>query len=409
MHHTISLFDEVSKKENKTKKERPKRMRINNGKEQRSIIVGTPIPDGWKKGGLPLSEEHKASISKKLKQYVKTPEHLKKISENHKTQAYKDKRSRTCLEKYGVEHPAQAQEIKDKTKQYFQDKFGVDNPSQTQEIKDKKKATCMQHFGVEYPQQSKKVQQTLKNNNLEKYGVEYTFQVQEVKDKIKATNLEKYGVENPIPLPEIREKVKQTIKERYGVEHHLQSNEFLQKQINTNLERRGIMYNIQLPKEYTNNSKPNQHFAELLDKNNIEYTREFPIDKYSYDFKIGGCLIEINPFATHNSLWGIYDNDGIDKDYHYNKTKLAEENGYRVIHIFDWDDEEKIIGMFLDKEKIYGRKCEIKEIQIKECNDFLNQYHIQNSCKGQKVCLGLFYNDKIVSVMTFGKPRYNKN
>ena len=35
--------------------------------------------------------------------------------------------------------------------------------------------------------------------------------------------------------------------------------------------------------------------------------------------------------------------------------------------------------------------------------------HLQGSCKGQQVCLGLYYESIPVQVMTFGKPRYNNN
>jgi hypothetical protein len=50
----------------------------------------------------------------------------------------------------------------------------------------------------------------------------------------------------------------------------------------------------------------------------------------------------------------------------------------------------------------------LKVINNKDCKEFLNSYHLQGNCRGQEVKLGLYYNDKLVSVMTFGKPRYNK-
>ena len=60
------------------------------------------------------------------------------------------------------------------------------------------------------------------------------------------------------------------------------------------------------------------------------------------------------------------------------------------------------------KEFVYARKCIIKEIDSKIKNEFLNQHHIQGEDKS-KVKLGLFYEDELVAVMTFGKPRFNKN
>ena len=52
---------------------------------------------------------------------------------------------------------------------------------------------------------------------------------------------------------------------------------------------------------------------------------------------------------------------------------------------------------------------QIKEITKQETNQFLNLYHLQDSCYGNSVNLGLYLNDKLIQVITFGKPRYNKN
>jgi hypothetical protein len=55
--------------------------------------------------------------------------------------------------------------------------------------------------------------------------------------------------------------------------------------------------------------------------------------------------------------------------------------------------------------KIYGRKTEIKEItDNKLVRSFLNRNHLQGFV-GAKVKLGLFFNDELVSLMTFGKRR----
>ena len=91
-------------------------------------------------------------------------------------------------------------------------------------------------------------------------------------------------------------------------------------------------------------------------------------------------------------------------------------NGYKLIHIFEheWINKQTIIKSKLkalfnvEQERIYARKCIIKEISNKEKNEFLNQFHIQGEDKS-KVKLGLFYEEELVAVITFGKPRFNKN
>ena len=54
--------------------------------------------------------------------------------------------------------------------------------------------------------------------------------------------------------------------------------------------------------------------------------------------------------------------------------------------------------------KIFARKCLLKEIDSITTNNFLNDNHIQGAINSS-IRIGLFYNDDLVSVMTFGKLR----
>lgn len=144
----------------------------------------------------------------------------------------------------------------------------------------------------------------------------------------------------------------------------------------------------------------------MLKKSNIPYVREFPIKNYSYDFKVGKYLIEIDPYATHNSSWGIRNNPPKAKGYHKSKSTLAAENGYFCIHVFDWDDKEKIINKLIPLAEINADNCSIKEPSKKDAWDFLDKYHPQNHTNAQKI-IGLYKDDELVELMTFAKPRYN--
>lgn len=161
---------------------------------------------------------------------------------------------------------------------------------------------------------------------------------------------------------------------------------------------------------HSKTSGPNDQFKAKLDYYNIPFTREFCLDHKTFDFKVNDTLIEINPTFTHNATFFPLGNQRcIDKNYHKNKTAIAEKYGYRCIHIFDWEDCDKIINSFLNKpvEVIYARNCEIKEVSKQDAIDFTFRYHIQNYAK-DTIRLGLYYNDELVSLMTFGTPRYNK-
>lgn len=186
-----------------------------------------------------------------------------------------------------------------------------------------------------------------------------------------------------------------------------------EKQIKTMIDKYG--YECSFALDNSNNARkrrdsyPNRCFKSKLETFNLEFEEEFVLASKIYDFKIGKTLIEINPTSTHNinyNPWNI-DKGAVDKKYHYDKSKLAENNGYRCIHVFDWDDKNKIIYMLAKKESIGARKCDIHEISKTESDKFINTYHIQGSSR-DKVRIGLFHENKLVSVMTFGKPRFSK-
>lgn len=214
--------------------------------------------------------------------------------------------------------------------------------------------------------------------------------------------------------------IQNTIKSKYGVDNvsQLETIKLKSKEsmVKTCQERYGVDFNCLLPQCNASNggthTKPNMMFYALLKSNvegyNDEYGigREFVLNKYRYDFRLGNILFEIDPSATHNSTWGIHNQEGIDKNYHLNKSLCAKENNFRCIHVFDWDDQEKVIKLVVKSDRVYARECEIKQVELTDAIDFINTYHLQNYAK-DSIRLGLYYNNELVSIMTFGKPRYN--
>jgi hypothetical protein len=127
-----------------------------------------------------------------------------------------------------------------------------------------------------------------------------------------------------------------------------------------------------------------------------------------------GIGIEINGVYWHQYHEDSYSR--IDKMYHKRKTDLAEEKGIRLLQIFDYellDDRkmeiiESIISGGCNKNKrIFARNCTIKEIDSDSYQKFLDNNHIKGSIKS-RVKIGLFYNDEIVMIAGFSKPRFNK-
>lgn len=136
------------------------------------------------------------------------------------------------------------------------------------------------------------------------------------------------------------------------------------------------------------------------------------LDVYLPDAKLA---IEMN-----GDLWHSSASITKDKLYHQSKTIQCAKQGIQLIHIFEheWNNKltrEKIkeviksaLGISDDKEIIYARNLVIKEISQLESDEILNRYHIQNSCKSH-IRIGAYFKDKIIGVITFGKPRFNSD
>lgn len=102
------------------------------------------------------------------------------------------------------------------------------------------------------------------------------------------------------------------------------------------------------------------------------------------------------------------------KNYHINKTIECNKKGIRLIHIFEdeWINKSEIVKSRLKNifgitdEKMYARKCKIKEISSKEAKEFVEKTHIQGNVYG-KINIGLFHDKELVSLMVFGSKRKN--
>lgn len=256
-----------------------------------------------------------------------------------------------------------------------------------------------------------KIDIKLKNDNVTTCSPECA------KEKTRRFYQAKYGVDHPMQNQDVQKHFHDAMKAKYGVEHALQIPGKIQQQqhsvIKTNMERYGVPYACYTPGciNSRNNliSHVNRDFGKQLANANVSYSFERRLDNRSYDICIEDqkTLIEIDPTFTHSSVYtGLYDPVAI--DYHLKKSQLATEHGYRCVHVFDWDDWGKIVNMFVDKRSVYARKCKLYRINKAVGDKFLNDYHIQGACRGQLLYLGLVYDDELIQLMTFGKPRYDK-
>ena len=129
------------------------------------------------------------------------------------------------------------------------------------------------------------------------------------------------------------------------------------------------------------------------------------IDIYIPDFNLG---IEINGNYWHSSAYK-------DSNFHQEKSLFSKEKGINLIHIFEYEfndlSKRNIIKSLIKSKlgifdkKIYARQCNIKELEYKEYADFCNENHLQGEC-GAKVKLGLFCQNELVQIISFGSPRF---
>lgn len=338
------------------------------------------------------------------------------------TKEARAKAKQTMTERYGAPTTYQSEVLKDKVRETVKSKYGVDNVMQNSEVLSKALETQKnKHDGklafqtdeaAENRQKSiqqkygssksfyKHIREKSTQTMYERYCAGYTTQVPEIYERQKQTMIDKYGSPCAFSIPEFREKSKITMLERYGVENASWSEELAKKAIKTEFAHNGKSRRV---------SSVNLKFASMLKENSIEFEMEKLVGKKWFDFYLPNrnLLIEIDPTYTHNTIGNKWC-DGCAKDYQFSKTKIAEENGYSCIHVFDWDDVSKIFEMLKPKTKLYARNCQVEMISLADANKFLDQNHLQGSCRGQLHTYGLRFNDDLVAVMTFGKPRYNR-
>lgn len=324
------------------------------------------------------------------------------ISNTYSNQTKEEKQEKvkrikqTKLEKYGDENYHNIEQAK----QTMQEKYGVQIGYQTEKSVQNRIKSSMEKYGVDNPFKSSEVHKLARQRMKEKYGVEYGYKSKIIRNKINESIKEKYGVDNIMHSSKYQRKVKQTMFDKYKVTSGFLTPNAIKS------HKQGTI------------SKINKKCAEELKQiTNKQIKLEKPIFKYIYDIQLGeNILIDINPTISHNVyisypylLKVVKDNIPVSKEYHLDRLKIAVENGYDLISVFDWDDWEKIKYLLQDKETLYARKLEVKEVDKKECNEFLNNYHLQNTCNGQEIRLGLYKDNELIEIMTFGKPRYNKN
>ena len=313
----------------------------------------------------------------------------------------------------------------------------------------KNKMTNIEKYGKDSFSKTKTYIENVKKTNQEKYGVNYYTQSEEYNQK-----MQNYYNEHDYNLDS--EKRIKTNNEKYNTDYYQQSDEYL-KNKNNIIEKYKSTITKKLLNKYDNliHTDNKQYIFKCQKGHEYEIDRTLlknriisntiicticnPIDKQisgkenkllefikeNYNGEIiesdrkilGGkeldiylpvlnLAFEFNGLYWHSELYK-------EKNYHLDKTESCLEKGIQLVHVWedDWNNKQEIINSMilnklnLSKEKIFARKCEIKDVTDNNLiRDFLNDNHIQGFV-GSKVKIGLFYDNELISLMTFGKLR----
>jgi len=253
-----------------------------------------------------------------------------------------------------------------------------------------------------------------------------TIRGKEVLEKRRETRLKKYGDANytnrekakdsrkTTTLLEINEKIKDSTLSVVDVlsdsSYLIYCNKCLKTQkINNSTINARIRNNINpCPTCFnysTGRSAQEDEILNFIEELNLSAVRGRRIlDGYEIDIFLPELMIgiEYNGLFWHSEF-------KINKDYHLNKTIIAERLGIKLIHIWedDWFNKKEIVKSRLlnlfgkNNLNIYARECEIREIDFNTTKNFLEGNHLQGSCPS-KVNLGLYFKGELVSLSTFG-------
>lgn len=303
-----------------------------------------------------------------------------------------------------------------------------------------RKETCRQRYGGDSPNADPDVRARTAATNLAQYGHENPFGGKSIQEKIKETNLRLYGVENPLLDPQraaaVGRGVSAAARAKWSAEAQLalsSKEALLAYMVETKRDTVPLLTDaLKVSAEAVYACLTSYELWESLDTSYhnsvwerevgdtikswgvfIEKTRKVlpskrEIDWYSSDYNIG---IECNGSWTHCEYRKT------DRKYHLKKTQEAQDVGVFLYHIFEYEwknprqrpiIESQLRNLFgLSSRKLGARQCEIREVSPTDGTDFLEENHLQGRV-GSSLRYGLYFQNELVALMTFGRPREQK-
>lgn len=114
---------------------------------------------------------------------------------------------------------------------------------------------------------------------------------------------------------------------------------------------------------------------------------------------------------------GLFWHSHINKpaQYHENKSRLAKEQGIKILHVFEdeWRDKKNIVKSLISSRlgistrTLGARKCQVRALLLNERKAFFEENHLDGDVSSE-IAWGLIYEDKIVYALSLRRPFHKK-
>lgn len=371
----------------------------------------------------------------------------------HDSGVWRTRLDETMLLEYGSTVTMNIPVIREKINSSLVEKYGS-KEQYYHELKKLAKQTLIKRYNVDNPMKSKEIQKKMHSTMVSRHGVEHALQNNCFLNKANSTKLENFGTLNLMEIEKYRQNFlkKKDLNDRTKRWEQISTDTecvplFEFNEYSTRCQTDGTIFKWHC-------SVCNTDFEGRIDLNFFHHNGHFARCPNCFPLISNGisdkekelvCFLKqfnVNPIENDrtilipndNNNWKLnheldiyvpdmklaFEFDGLywhseEKHEHLNKTESCEKQGIHLIHIFEneWDFKRKIVEsrvknlLRIYDKVVYARKCEVKEVPSKDSFEFQNINHIQGGVHS-KVNLGLYYDDELISLMTFSKPRFNK-
>lgn len=257
--------------------------------------------------------------------------------------------------------------------------------------KEKREKASLERFGCANPAQSKEVSDKIATTNMYKYGTPFSRQ-----SHIPQESLDRLNDRNWLSDRHIKRGISGS-----AIAHELGVSKSL-------VNRR--MRDLGIPVVSVHRSTGEEHLVRYISEiydggvqtNCRSLIPPLELDIYLPDVKLA---VEYDGVFWHS------ESSGKNSRYHLNKTLECQKRGVQLLHVFDTDDPDIWKSVIRAKlglcNRLYARNLQIGPVRADEARAFLVENHLQGAVNGS-LRLGLWGASGLMSLMTFGKPRFDR-